>query len=150
VRPPRFVLLAVAALGVACGGGGSPTTPSEVASGLTGTWRVTRAEYINATNSAQSVDVIAQGTTMTLVLQAGGTFTLTIVDPGQAANVVTGTWTSSRDVLTIVRTGQSGNSQFDVTLDGNNLTLDGGHVEYDFGNDGQPEEAILNMDLTHG
>jgi hypothetical protein len=104
VRPPRFVLLAVAALGVACGGGGSPTTPSEVASGLTGTWRVTRAEYINATNSAQSVDVIAQGTTMTLVLQAGGTFTLTIVDPGQAANVVTGTWTSSRDVLTIVRT----------------------------------------------
>jgi hypothetical protein len=150
VRAPRFVLLAVAALGVACGGGGSPTTPTGVASGLTGTWRVTRAEYVNAANSAQSVDVIAQGTTMTLAFEAGGTFTLTIVDPGQAASVVTGTWTSSHDVLTIVRTGQSGSSQFDMTLDGSNLTLSGGHVEYDFGNDGQLEEAILNMDLTHG
>jgi phosphoheptose isomerase len=150
VRAPRFVLLAVAVPGVACGGGGSSTTPSEVASGLTGTWRVTRAQYVSATHSTQSVDVISQGTTMTLAFRTDGTFTLRIVDPGQEANVVTGTWTSSPDVLTIVPTGAPGDSQFDMALDGNNLSLSGGHVEYDFGDDGLLEEAILNMDLTHG
>jgi hypothetical protein len=99
---------------------------------------------------AQSVDVIAQGTTMTLAFDARGSFTLTTVDPGQAASVATGTWMSSHGVLTIVRTGQSGSSRFDVTLDGYHLTLDGGRGEYDFDNDGRLEEAILNMDLTHG
>lgn len=150
MRAPRFVLLAVAALGVACGGGGGPSTPSEVGSSLVGTWRVTRAEYVNAANPAQSVDVIAQGTTMTLAFEARGSFTFTIVDPGQAARLVTGTWMSSHGVLTIVRTGQAGGSRFDVTLDGYHLTLDGGRVEYDFDNDGRLEEAILSMDLTHG
>jgi hypothetical protein len=146
------VLLAAAALGVACGGGsgGGPSTPSEVASGLVGTWRVTRAEYVDAADSTRSVDVIARGTTMTLTFEARGSFTLTTVDPGRAASVVTGAWTFSHDVLTIVRAGGSGSSRFDVTLDGNNLALDGGRVEYDFGDDGRPEEAILNMDLTHG
>jgi hypothetical protein len=56
----------------------------------------------------------------------------------------------SHDVLTIIRAGQAGGSRFDVTLDGYHLTLDGGRGEYDFDNDGRLEEAILNMDLTHG
>ena len=152
MHAPRFVPLAAAALGVACGGGGGggPSTPSEVASSLVGTWRVTRAEYVNAANPAQSVDVIARGTTMTLAFEARGSFTLTTVDPGRAARVVTGAWTFSHDVLTIVRAGQPGSSRFDVTLDGNDLTLDGGRVEYDFGDDGRLEDAILSMDLTHG
>jgi phosphoheptose isomerase len=151
VRAPRFVLLAVA-LGVACGGGGggSSTSPTEVAAGVTGTWRATRAEYVNVADPTQRVDAISHGTTMTLAFGADGTFTLTTVDPGQKADVVTGTWTSSHDVLTMVPAGEAEDSQFDVALDGNNLSLYGGHVEYDFGNDGHVEEAILNMDLTHG
>lgn len=150
MRAPRFELLAVAALGVACGGGGSPATPSAGSSGLVGRWRVTRAEYVNAADSTQGVDVIARGTTMTLAFEAGGSLTLTTVEPGRAAEAVTGSWTLSEDVLTIVRTGQSRSSQFAVTLDGNDLTLDGGRVEHDFDGDGRPEEAILSMDLTHG
>jgi hypothetical protein len=140
----------VAALGVACGGGGGPATPSGSASSLVGTWRVTRAEYVDAADSTRSVDVIARGKTMTLTFEARGSFTLTTVEPGRAADVVTGSWTLAHDVLTIVRAGQPGSTRFDVTLDGNDLTLEGGRAEYDFDRDGRPEEAILNMDLTHG
>jgi phosphoheptose isomerase len=148
VRAPCVVLLSGAALGLACGGGNSSTTPSQIAEGLTGTWHATRAEYTSVANPALKLEVIARGTTMTLVLQPGGTFTLTIVDPGEAGNVVTGTWTSSRDVLTIVRTGQSGNTQFDMVLGGNTLTLTGGRALFDVRGDGQMEETTLDMTLT--
>jgi phosphoheptose isomerase len=148
MRAPHVVLLAAAAVGVACGGSSSSTSPSQIATGLVGTWRATRANYRSVANAALQTEVIAQGTTMTLVLESGGTFSLTIVDPGQQGNVVTGTWTSSRDVLTIVRTGQSGNSQFDMTLNGNTLTLTGGSALFDFESDGRMEEAKLDMTLT--
>jgi hypothetical protein len=149
VRSPRAVLLAVAAVGVACGGGGS-TSPSEAGPGIAGSWRVTRAEYVDAADSTQRVDVISQGTAMTFAFQGDGTFTLRTVDGGQEASVVTGTWTSSNDVLTLAGAGPSGDGQFGMALDGGNLSLSGGRVRYDFGHDGHLEDAILDMDLTHG
>jgi hypothetical protein len=148
MRARLAVVLAAAAFG-ACGGSDSGfTSASQATETLTGTWRATKAEYTNRSNAGQKVDVVARGSAVTLVLENGGTFSLTIVDPGQPGNVVTGTWTASRDVLTIVRAGQSGETQFDMVLSGASLSLSGGHVQFDVNEDGALEECVLNMTLT--
>ncbi len=65
-------------------------------------------------------------------------------EPGQPAEVSSGTWSASADVLTITWTsGQRGNAQFDMTLSGNSLTLTGGHVAYDLNGDDIDDESIL-------
>jgi hypothetical protein len=144
------VLVAAAALGGACGGDGdgSFTSASQATETLSGTWRATKAEYTSRSNSSLRVDIVAQGSAVTLLLEPGGSFRLTIIDPGFPGNVLSGTWSASRDVLTIVQTGQSGQTQFDMALSGATLTLNGGHVLFDINDDGVGEESVLNMTLT--
>lgn len=120
----------------------SPTSPS--ASGLPGAWRATRAEYVSG---SQRVDVIPRGSTMTLTLETS-TFALTVTDPGEPAVVTSGTWSASRDVLTLKPTGMTGEIQFDMTLSGSTLSLNGGHVLYDINSDDRDEECILNTTLV--
>jgi hypothetical protein len=134
-------LIFVAATLSACGKK-SPTQPGE--KGLPGTWRATSAEYVSRANSSVRQEVVSRGTTMTLTLNANNTYTLTIVNPGQAAQIADGTWTASVDVLTLRRTGMTGESQFDMTQSGDTLTLTGGSMLYDFEGDGIPDEAVLN------
>jgi hypothetical protein len=142
------------ALLAACGSG-SPTSPggggagdAPTAQGLPGTWRATRAEFVSAANSSVRVEIVSQGTVLTLSLEASGNYTLTVVDPGQAGTTQTGTWTATRDVLTLRPSGVSWSIQFDYTLNGSTLTLAGGHVEFDVNDDGAPDETILNATLT--
>jgi Lipocalin-like domain len=146
----RFAVVAVAAaLWAGCGGGDSGfSSATEATQTLVGTWQATKAEYTNRSNSSQSVDIVALGSVLTLVLEAGSSFRLTIVDPGEPGNTVTGTWSASRDVLTIVTAGQSGETQFDMTFSGNTLTLDGGHALFDIDGDGVGEECELDMILS--
>jgi hypothetical protein len=124
----------------------SPTAPS--AGGLPGTWRATMAEFIDRSNPGVRIEVIARGVSIVLVLVDGGSFTLTTTVPGVAPEVETGTWTSSSDVLTLRRAGTSGDTQFDMTLSGDTLTLRGGHVLFDVDDDDVDEEAELNMTLA--
>jgi hypothetical protein len=49
--------------------------------------------------------------------------------------------------MTLVRTGSSGNQQFDMTFSGNNLTLNNGSAMFDF-NTGNFVEAKLSMTLV--
>jgi hypothetical protein len=146
----RFaVVAAVAALWAGCGGGDSGfTNATEATQTLVGTWLASRAEYTNRGNSSQKLDIVAHGSVVTLVLEAGSTFRLTIVDPGEPGNTVTGTWSASRDVLTIVQTGQSGQTQFDMTFSGNTLALENGHVLFDIDGDDVGEECELDMTLA--
>jgi len=146
----RLALVAAAgALWAGCGGSDSGfTSATEATQTLVGTWRATKAEYTNRSNSSQRVDIVARGSVVTLVLEGAGGFRLTIVDPGQAGNTVTGTWTASRDVLTIVQTGQAGQTQFDMTFSGNSLTLENGHLLFDVNGDGVGEECELDMALS--
>jgi len=145
MRKTALVVLAAAAfLGAA---GCKSSTGPEEAAGLVGTWRATKAEFVSIANSSKKVDIIVQGSTLTLVLDSS-TFVLTITDPGESPLVRSGTWSSSTDVLTLVTTsGGSGESQFDFSLNGNQLTLSGGHIQFDF-TVGNPEEAILNLTLV--
>ncbi len=141
----RVVPIVMAMVAVCCGGK-SPTSPSTTT--LSGTWKATRAEFVSASNSSVRVEVVAQGTTMVLTLDSGGTYTQTITDPGQKGQTTTGSWSGSKDVLTLRPAGMSFEIQFDMTLNGNTLTLNGGHVQFDVNNDDRDEETILNMTLA--
>jgi hypothetical protein len=126
-------------------GGNGPVGPSPT--GLPGTWRATRAEYsIRATPNVK-VEVVARGTSIVLVLDAAGTFTLTSTDPGAPPETIAGTWSASIDVLTL-RGPAVGESQFSFDLGGNTLTLTGGHMLYDVDGDGVDDEASLTMTLA--
>jgi hypothetical protein len=159
VRAVFATLVVVATLAAGCGGdsdngssssGSSPTSPSTTAptaTGLEGSWRATKAEFVSAANSSKRVDVVAQGTTVALVL-SGGNFTYTITDPGKTPNVTNGTWTASRDTMALKPSGMTWSWQFDMTQSGNNLTLSGASVEFDFAANGVFEQAKLYLTLV--
>jgi hypothetical protein len=140
-----FIVLASVML-LAAAGCKSSTGPEDETSFI-GTWHATKAEYVSVANSGTKADIIAQGSTLSLVFSSGS-FVLTITDPGQDSEVFNGTWSASKDVMTLTWTsGLSGESQFDWLLDGNTMTLTGGHMPFDF-TPGSPEEAILNLILV--
>ena len=89
--------------------------------------------------------MVAQGTSLTLVLDSSS-FVLTITDPGHTPRVTTGSWTSSRDTMTLTPSGVSFSWVFDMNLSGSTLTLTGGSVEFDFNADGSYEQAQLDPD----
>jgi hypothetical protein len=146
----RLVLITLVALATITPGCSkdSPTGPGSTPQGLVGSWKATTAVFVSQTDSSLRTDVVAQQTTVVLVLQSAGTYTFTMTDPGKAPNTTSGTWSASTDVLTLKQTGRSGDTQFNMTQSGSNLTLNGGHVQFDFGADGSVEEATLNMTLV--
>ena len=139
------LLVAAAILGAAgCKSSTGPTDQSD----FIGTWNATKAEYTSIANPNTKVNIITQGSTLTLVFSAS-TFVLTITDPGQNPEVFNGTWSASMDIMTLTWTsGLSGESQFDWSLAAvDELTLSGGHMSFDF-TPGSPEEALLNLILV--
>ncbi len=99
------------------------------------------------TTSSKRVDVVASGTTVTLAL-TGSSFVFTMTDPGQTPNATNGTWTSSKDTMALTPAGMSWSWQFDMNQNGNNLTLNGASVEFDFAANGYREQAKLYMTLV--
>jgi hypothetical protein len=153
-------LVAVATIAAGCGGdsgssgsssGGSssPTSPTGSTSpqGLEGTWKATKAEFISAANASKRADVVTQGTIVTLAI-TGSSFVLTMADPGKPPTVTNGTWTSTRDTMSLKPNGVTWSWQFDMTQSGNNLTLNGASVEFDFAANGVFEQAKLYMTLV--
>jgi hypothetical protein len=140
-----FVFFLIAP-GIILGGSCKSTTgPDE--EGLKGTWKATKAEFTSVANPTTKADVVALGGTVTLALNAS-TAVLTITKSGQNPQTYNATWSASIDTLTLTWTsGASGNSQFDYSLNGDHLTLEGGHMPFDF-TVGNFEEAILEMNLT--
>jgi hypothetical protein len=156
VRARFATLVVVAAIAAGCGGNGSssggsssPAGPSgsSAPQGLDGTWKATKAEFVSAANAGKRVDVVTQGTVVTLAI-TGSNFVFTIADPGQAPNVTNGTWTSTRDTMSLKPNGVTWSWQFDMTQSGNNLSLNGASVEFDFAANGVMEQAKLYMTLV--
>ncbi len=138
-------LILVVSVAAACGGGSSTTGPSPT---LAGTWNATRAEFVSASNSSLRMEVVALGTAIVVTLDSAGTYTLRTTAPGTAPEIETGTWSASSDLLTLRATGQTGESQFNMTLSGSTLALSGGHRLFDINNDNVDEETILSMTLS--
>jgi len=125
----------------ACGGDG--TGPSEQT--LTATWHATKAEFVSVVNPAQKVDLVAIGGSVVLTLNANNTFTMTTTTPGKPVEQVSGTWSSSTDVLTL--TYGLGNSQFDMALNGDMLLLTGANGSFDVNGDSVDDEVKVNLTL---
>lgn len=120
----------------------SPTSPSTpAATGLPGTWQASRAEYVYGSTR---LDAVSAGTTMVLTITSSNTYTMKTLEPGQPEEASAGTWTASTDVLTLRPSGVSWTIQFDMSLNGSSLALNGGHVAYDINGDDRDEECILN------
>lgn len=121
------------------------TSPSSQT--LTGTWRATKAEYVSAADSSVTYEVVAKGGTATLVLTSNA-FTLTIAKAGAAPQVTNGSYTSTINLMTLTPAGVSFTWVFEMSLSGDNLTLNGANVEFDFNGDGTNEPAKLNLALV--
>ncbi|MGE5360070.1 MAG: hypothetical protein ACM3NQ_13715 [Bacteroidales bacterium] len=142
----RLVPLLMALVGVCCGGGGSSTAPSPTT--LAGTWKASRAEFVSASNSGVKVEAVSQGYSILLTLESAGTYRQVVTAPGESGETTTGSWSASSDVLTLKPAGVSFNIQFDLALNGNTLSLSGGHVQFDINGDNVDEETILNLAMT--
>lgn len=151
--------VSLVALGMLWGCDKSPTNPSPsqgpspspspgpIAQGLEGTWRATSAEYVSPTNAGMRIEIVSQGSNVTLVL-TGTNFTLTVPDPRVPSRVTNGSWISTSDTMTLTPAGVPFSWVFDKNLNGNNLTLAGGRVEFDFDANGSFEQAVLNLALV--
>lgn len=141
----RMQLLAALTVGagMACGGGSGPS-----AEALTGRWNATKAEFVLKADPSTKVDVVATGGAVSLLLNQDKSFTLTVTAPQESPEVMTGTWSSSADVLTLTfQTGLNGNMQFDMSLSGNTLSLIGADAPFDVDDDGVEEETKLNVSM---
>jgi hypothetical protein len=104
------ILVLATALTPACGGnsgsstsGSSPAAPTPPQTAEE-SWRATRAQFVSLANSSRQVDIVAQGSTVTMVF-AGSNYTFTQTESGKPQQVQTGTWSASIDVMTLRPTG---------------------------------------------
>jgi hypothetical protein len=111
-----------------------------------GTWNATKAEFVSEADPTVKQEVIALGASFKITFNADSTWRAIMTAPLMAPDTSSGTWSASIDVLTLVTTGASGETQFAYVLSGNTVTLTGGHVEWDFGNGDEP--ALLNVTAT--
>ncbi|HSB55680.1 MAG TPA: hypothetical protein VLD58_15070 [Gemmatimonadales bacterium] len=137
------------ALGVAvaaCGGGATAPSPTSFA----GSWRATKVEYVSIANPATKIDVIAQGATLTVQLNAGGSYSSVMTIPGEPQENTTGTWSASSDIFTMhwLEGAIPNEMQFDYALGSSTLTLTGADTDFDFAGTGQSQAAKLNVTLV--
>ncbi len=144
MRNIGLIFLAAVAV-LAAAGCKDPTGPD--VNQMVGTWNATKAEFVSQANPGTSVDIITQGGSLSLVLSAS-TFTMTIKETGKSDWVGTGTWSTSIDTMTLTWSSEmAGESQFDFTLNGSQLTLEGGHMPHEF-TPGNSEESIVSLILV--
>jgi len=139
------LLAAAMFAGAACSSdGGSGPSSSEI----TGTWQLTKVLFVSQANPQLSVDLIAQGGTATLTIDANHTFAYILTMPATAPDSTTGTWALSGDVVTMIRDGMSGDMQFQVTVSSSAIKLAGASVDFDVNDDGTDEPARMTIEGT--
>ena len=136
-------VLAVAAV-AACGDSTGVGDVAEVVD-LAGTWNATVVEFTNQANTAEKIDLVAEGATLVLTILANGDYTLTIDEPMEAQAVEHGTLAISGNTLTLSETGQGSADDFTLNLSGNTLTLTTDDDAFDFDDDGTDEPASVRL-----
>jgi hypothetical protein len=137
------LLVAVALLGtMRCK---SPTSPD--LDTFIGTWNVTKAELVSEAWPDTKQDVIAQGASATMVISSTTlVITFTFTNATGVPDVVGGTWSASKDVMTVEWTsGWIAKSEFDWSLNGDVLTLTGGPVPHQFDILEDPQNCTLTL-----
>ncbi len=115
---------------------------------LTGTWVATQYSFTNLADPTQSMDLISAGGGLTLTVEATGDYTATLVVPGDAPEVITGTVSVAGDTLTISESGQGSPTPYLASRSGGTLTLTSDEEEFDFDDDGVEEPASARIVLV--
>ena len=109
---------------------------------IAGTWIATSASF-------NGVDVVAEGGSVTLVIQSNGRFTFTIKRPGREDMVFTGNLGFDEGWLAVEYDTNPGEYEYyDITYDEDNLHI-GANSEFDFDGDGTDEEVVFFLDMVH-
>jgi len=133
-------------LGVAsaCGGDGGGPSQSE----LVGTWQVVKCEYVSRTGLG-TVELIAGGGSGTLILTSDDTLKINVVPASGPTVSFVGTYEiDGIDLMRVTPAGATWYWAFDMSLSGGSLRLTNGGGAYDFNHDGQPDQAIWNLEMT--
>ncbi len=110
---------------------------------ITGTWNATLVQYTSTADPSKSVDLIADGGTLSIVITAGMNYTLTVSFPGEPVEAEQGTVSLADDVVTIDPAGPDVQFDFDFALSGDTMTLTSDDEEFDFDGDDIDEPAML-------
>jgi len=147
LRKLAVLMLLFAPLAAACNDD-DPHEPAPL--NLTGTWNVTHIELVSSENPEVSIDMTDLGVTATLVFEADGDFTFTVVVPMEETETFAGNWTYT-ETLTLehVSGGFAGWTwEFLVSVQNGVLSLTGAEAQYDFDEDGNEDPAILNLTVV--
>ena len=114
---------------------------------IAGSWAATQAVFTNfATNT--TVDVVADGGSVSLTIQSDGRFTVTVSVVGEAPEVSTGRMGFDEDLLVIAFDDEPEEWEFfSIMHNEPTLSISGGNglVTFDFDNDGIEEAAFIDF-----
>ena len=118
----------------------SNTGTSLSISDIAGSWIATSANF----SAPQPIDLLAEGATVTLVIQSNGNFTFTIKYPGEADEVSTGKLGFDGEWLAVRFDDDPEEASFFISLVNDILTLRG-QVELDLDYNGMQDFGILEL-----
>lgn len=121
-------------------------------SDIIGNWTATSAIFSATSGSTNlDVDVVAEGGTVSLSIQSGGGFTLNISESGTASDISSGDFCFDEDLLVVLFDGDALDDweYFGIQLNsGTNVLTINGPAEFDFNDDGNPDQASVSLTLV--
>ncbi len=113
---------------------------------LAGTWTATSIVFTSVEDPMLTVDLATEGATMSLTLNADGTYTWAFVFPGEPTEDETGTYTVSGNTLTTTESLENFVETMAIVRSGDTLTLTLADV-FDF-TEGVEVDATMVIVLT--
>ncbi len=115
---------------------------------LAGTWSALEYRFTNPANTSQTVELIALGGSLSIVIRADSTYTATIQEPGDAPETRSGTVEIQGDTLTISESGQGSPTPYMARRSGDTLTMTTSDEDFDFDQDGTDDPADVRIVLV--
>lgn len=146
-KRPLLALLVMTTL-AACNEATSIEGTNGITPALVGTWNATSVEFTNVANPSEKVDLIAEGGSVRLVIQASGSYTLTLGFPGEPDETEQGAVEIEGNRFTLAGSNPDDDNVFNYTLVNNTLTLTANDESFDFDDNGDDEPASLRVVLV--
>lgn len=137
------LLLLVLLLPAGCSDDDAAEPPS--AENFARTWHLTSCVYRSAANSTVSVDLIASGWAIDLMVNDNGRLRYAWTPPGGDADFWDGSWSVDGGSLVVTRDGFMFSWEFEAQVQESTMSLTGAQAEYDFDANGTPEDATWNL-----
>ena len=140
-------------LALGCGDDEGPAPdPDFTLEDLVGTWDAALFKYTSRTNSAVSYDVIEAGGLASMTVASDGGFSVVVLAPGEALDVISGSLTVEDGVIVAHDSGEDETLSFEAGFVGTTLSMRTPDAEFDFIGSGNEEPAILEIawDPTEG